>query len=128
MRNRLFSFAMNATSKGLRIGFVDNKLDNFHANAFLKAFRGAPEERCATVSACYALDAAAGRAWAEKNEVPFYDDATAMNEAVDAYMILAPSNPEKHLEFCQRVFMFAKPTYVTKPSRRTRRPRSASSN
>jgi hypothetical protein len=29
-------------------------------------------------------------------------------------MVLAPSNPEKHLELCQRVFQFGKPTYVDK--------------
>jgi predicted dehydrogenase len=37
-----------------------------------------------------------------------------LNERVDCYMVLAPSNPEKHVELCQRVFQFGKPTYVDK--------------
>lgn len=97
-----------------QIGFVDNKLDNFHANTFLKAFRASLKDRSAIISACYALDGDDGQKWAQKNDVPYFDDATAMNEAVDGYMVLAPSNPEVHLELCQRIFMFGKPTYVDK--------------
>ena len=98
----------------IRIGFVDYKLENFHANVFLKAFRTQLKQRGATVSGCHALDEEGGRTWAKKNDVPYFDDPTQLNAAVDAYMILAPSNPEKHLELCQRVFQFGKPTYVAK--------------
>jgi len=98
----------------IRIGFVDYKLENFHANVFLKAYRTQLKERGATVSGCHALDEDEGRAWAKKNDVPYFDDPTQLNGAVDAYMVLAPSNPEKHLELCQRVFQFGKPTYVDK--------------
>ena len=97
-----------------RIGFVDHKLENFHGNVFLKAFRTQLKNRGATVSGCHALDEEGGRAWAKKNDVPYFDDPTQLNGAVDAYMVLAPSNPEKHLELCQRVFQFGKPTYVDK--------------
>jgi hypothetical protein len=99
---------------GMRIGFVDYKLENFHANVFLKAFRVQLKDRGATIAGCHALDEESGRAWAEKNDVPYFADATQLNAAVDCFMILAPSNPEKHLELCQRVFQFAKPTYVDK--------------
>ena len=98
----------------IRIGFVDYKLENFHANVFLKAYRTQLTNRGATVSGCHALEEEDGRAWAKKNDVPYFDDPTQLNAAVDAYMILAPSNPEKHLELCQRVFQFGKPTYVDK--------------
>ena len=98
----------------IRIGFVDYKLENFHANVFLKAFRNQLKNRGATVSGCHALDEEDGRAWAKKNDVPYFDDPTQLNGTVDAYMVLAPSNPEKHLELCQRVFQFGKPTYVDK--------------
>ena len=97
-----------------RIGFVDHKLDNFHANVFLKAFRHQLKDRGATVAGCHALDEEGGRAWAKKNDVPYFDDPAQLNGAVDAYMVLAPSNPEKHLELCQRIFQFGKPTYVDK--------------
>ena len=101
-------------AKPIRIGFVDHKLDNFHANVFLKAFRTQLKDRGATVAGCTALDEDDGRAWAKKNDVPYFDTPAALNEHVDAYMILAPSNPERHLELAERVLPFAKPTYIDK--------------
>src|SRR5688572_11264499 len=97
-----------------RIGFVDSKLENFHANVFLKAYRTALKDRGWTVAGCHALDADNGRAWAKKNDVPWFDTPVALNEHVDAYMILAPSNPELHLTIAEQIFPFAKPTYVDK--------------
>ncbi len=99
---------------GTRIGFVDYKLDNFHANVFLKAYREQLKARGATVTGATSLDEDGGRAWAKAKDVPFFADATQLNEQVDCFMVLAPSNPEKHLELCQRVFQFGKPTYVDK--------------
>lgn len=97
-----------------RIGFVDYKLENFHANVFLKAFRGPLKDRGWIVAGATALDGEDGRAWGKKNDVPYFDSAEALNDAVDAYMVLAPSNPELHLELCEKVFPFGKPTYVDK--------------
>ena len=97
-----------------RIGFVDNKLENFHANVFLKAYRNELKDRGWTVAGCYALDDENGRAWATKNEVAWFDSPAALNEHVDAFMLLAPSNPELHLPLAEKIFPFAKPTYVDK--------------
>jgi predicted dehydrogenase len=97
-----------------RIGFVDNKLENFHANVFLKAYRNELKDRAWTVAGCFALDAENGRAWATKNEVPYFDSPALLDDHVDAYMILAPSNPELHLALAEKIFPFAKPTYVDK--------------
>jgi predicted dehydrogenase len=97
-----------------RIGFVDNKLENFHANVFLKAYRNQLKARGWTVAGCYALDAADGRAWATKNDIPYFETPEQLNEQVDAYMILAPSNPELHLPLAEKVFPFGKTTYVDK--------------
>jgi predicted dehydrogenase len=97
-----------------RIGFVDNRLENYHANVFLKAFRGQLKDRGWTVAGCWSRDADDGRAWAAHNDVPWYGSPAALNEQVDAFMVLAPSNPELHLELCEQVFPFAKPTYVDK--------------
>jgi predicted dehydrogenase len=97
-----------------RIGFVDNKLENFHANVFLKAFRTQLKERGWTVAGCYALDADNGRAWAAHNDVPWFADPRQLEAHVDAYMILAPSNPELHLGLAEQVLPFGKPTYIDK--------------
>jgi predicted dehydrogenase len=97
-----------------RIGFVDNKLDNFHANVFLKAYRNPLKDRGWTVAGCWSRDAGNGRAWAAHNDVAWYESPAALNGQVDAFMVLAPSNPELHLELCEQVFPFGKPTYVDK--------------
>jgi predicted dehydrogenase len=97
-----------------RIGFVDNKLENFHANVFLRSFRDALQERGAVVTGCHALDEAGGQEWATKNNVPYFADPDELNAQVDCFMILAPSNPETHLDLCRKFLPFGKPTYVDK--------------
>jgi predicted dehydrogenase len=97
-----------------RIGFVDYKLENFHANVYLKAFRGPLKGRGWTVAGAYALDEDDGRAWAEHNDVPYFKSPAALHAQVDCFMILAPSNPESHLRLCEAVFPFGKTTYVDK--------------
>lgn len=57
---------------------------------------------------------AESRAWAEKNNIPFFEKDEDLNATVDFFMILAPSNPEVHFDLCQRIFPFRKPTYVDK--------------
>lgn len=108
------SLAAEQAARGKRIGFVDLNLDNYHANVFLQALRGPLKERGFTLAGATGMETAKSRAWAEKNQVPFFESAAALNDAVDFFMILAPSNPEVHLELCQRVLPFRKPTYVDK--------------
>ncbi|MHC4886697.1 MAG: Gfo/Idh/MocA family protein [Planctomycetota bacterium] len=99
---------------GKKIGFVDYVGENFHANTYLGLIRGELADRGFEVAGCWALDAEAGKAWAETNDVVYAETPEALNELVDYYAILAPSNPELHLELCQAVFPFGKPTYVDK--------------
>src|SRR5688572_26946412 len=96
-----------------RIGFVDLNLDNYHANVFLQALRGPLKERGFTLVGATGTKTAESRAWAEKNQVPFFDN-DSLNAAVDFYMVLAPSNPEVHFDLCRRILPFRKPTYVDK--------------
>lgn len=106
------------------IGFVDDNLENFHSNVYLKLFRNELKHRGFVVAGCTGMRTRAGRTWAEANGVPWFQDAAALNEAVDAYVVLAPSTPETHLELCRQVFPFGKPTYVDKtfaPDLRTAR-------
>ena len=116
MGGRLASSAADAppAQNGRRIGFVDLNLDNYHANVFLQALRGPLAARGFTVGGATGTKAAESRAWAEKNNVPFFENDAALNAAVDFFMVLAPSNPEVHVELCRRIFPFRKPTYVDK--------------
>jgi predicted dehydrogenase len=108
--------AADATNSrpGRRIGFVDLNLDNYHANVFLQALRGPLAARGFTLAGATGREVAESRAWAEKNKVPFFENDASLNAAVDFFMVLAPSNPEVHLELCQRIFPFGKPTFVDK--------------
>ena len=51
-----------------RIGFVDDNLENYHANTFLAALRGPLQARGFTVVGCTALQEAPSRAWAARGQ------------------------------------------------------------
>ncbi len=97
-----------------RIGFVDYELDNFHANVYLGALRNELGARDFEVTACHAMNQESGAQWAAENDLRYFEDPAEMNEHVDAYVVLAPSNPEVHLELCEKAFPFGKITYVDK--------------
>ncbi|MCC7007704.1 MAG: hypothetical protein IT184_02705 [Acidobacteria bacterium] len=111
-------FGAEATARarraGGRIGFVDDNLDNYHANVYLKALTGTLQGRGFTLAGCTGLQEQPGRAWAAKNDIPYFPDVAALNAAVDFFMLLAPSTPETHLELCRRVLPLKKPTFVDK--------------
>ncbi len=100
--------------KGKRIGYVDYRLDNYHANVYLDLLRGELKGRGYTVAGCCGADAKMGKAWAVEKDVPWFDTPAELNENVDAYVVLAPSNPEMHYDLCRNVFPFGKTTYVDK--------------
>jgi len=99
---------------GKRVGFVDYILDNFHSNTYLRICREELKDRGFEVTGCIATEETAGREWAEKNRVPYFDNMEALDANVDCYAIMAPSNPETHLGLCQQTFPFGKTTYVDK--------------
>jgi hypothetical protein len=98
----------------MRLGLVDHNLDNFHANVYLRAFRGELANRGFTVAGATAIEEAASRKWAEANRIPYYDHVAELASHVDAFLILAPSNPETHLPLCESVFPHGKISFVDK--------------
>lgn len=107
------------------IGFVDYFIDEWHSNNYI----GWIEELCAQNG----LDYKVRYAWAEledpasefpgkmttaewcaKNGVERTDSIEELCEKSDYIMILAPANPEKHLEYARKVFPFGKTTYIDK--------------
>jgi len=99
---------------GKRIGFVDFDLTGYHPRVFLRALRGALAGRGFELAGCFGMREERGREWASANDVPFFASIEELNQAVDFFMVLAPSNPELHLDLCREVFPFRKPTYVDK--------------
>lgn len=97
-----------------RIGFVDDDLDNFHANTYLEAIRGPLAERGYEVAGAYALQADRGKAWADEKGIPYHDSIDDLAAGVEAFAVLAPSTPETHLGLCQAVLPHGKATFVDK--------------
>ncbi len=98
----------------MRLGLVDHNLNNFHANVYLRAFRGELAHRGFTVVGATAIEAGASRKWAEANQVDYYDSVAELAPHIDAFIVLAPSNPETHLPLCEAVFPHGKITFVDK--------------
>ena len=97
-----------------RIGLVDYRLDNYHAEVYLKALRGPLAGRGYEAVGATALEHGISRAWAEKRSLPYFNSVEALNSEVDCFIVLAPSNPELHLEMCRQVLPLGKPTFVDK--------------
>ncbi|MBT6147043.1 MAG: hypothetical protein HN712_22465 [Gemmatimonadetes bacterium] len=97
-----------------RIGFVDDRLDNFHADVYLKLLRGDLADLGFRVTGCTALQAEPSRQWATANDVPWFDTVDDLNAEVDHFIVLAPSTPETHLTLCEAVFPHGKSSYVDK--------------
>jgi len=96
-----------------RIGYIDHQLDNFHANVYLDLLRGDLKARGWEVAKCWAQDEAGGRQWAAAKGVPYVASVRDMADC-DALVVLAPSNPEVHLDLARLAFPLRKPTYVDK--------------
>ncbi|TWT41405.1 Gfo/Idh/MocA family protein [Botrimarina hoheduenensis] len=98
----------------LRIGFVDDALDNFHANTYLAALRGPLADRGYVVAGATALAGEAAKQWCHAKQVEWFESVDALAAEVDVFAILAPSTPETHWRLCERVLPHGKPTFVDK--------------
>ena len=106
----------------MKIGFVDYYLSEWHANNYPDWMHEAAEKK--------GLDIEISHAWAELDLSPMTGKTTAewceqfgvkpcgtieeLCELCDVIVVLAPSNPEKHLEYAKRVLPYKKPTYIDK--------------
>ncbi|MEN0111614.1 MAG: Gfo/Idh/MocA family oxidoreductase [Planctomycetota bacterium] len=99
---------------GKRIGFIDDDLDNFHANTYLDALRGPLAGRGYAVAGCTALQAERGQKWAAEKEVAWFESIDALAAEVDCFAVLAPGTPETHLGLCEAALPHGKPTFVDK--------------
>jgi predicted dehydrogenase len=99
--------------KTKRIGYIDHRLDNFHANVYLDLLRGDLKARGWEVAKCWAMDETGGRQWAAEKNVPYVANVQEMSDC-DALVVLAPSTPEVHLDLAKLAFPLRKPTYVDK--------------
>ncbi len=105
-----------------KIGFIDHYISEWHANNYPQWIAEACEKTGADYKVCYA--------WAEQELSPVYNETTdqwcerfgvekcesisELCEKSDVIIILAPSDPDKHLGYATEALRYGKPTYIDK--------------
>lgn len=105
------------------IGFVDYYLSEWHADNYPEWIAEATKKLGFEYELRYAwaeeyispIDGVNTDEWCKKYNVQRCATIEELCEKSDAIIILAPSNPEKHIEYAKKVLPFSKPTYIDKP-------------
>ena len=105
-----------------KIGFIDYYLSEWHANNYPAWMADVCKEKGLDYQVAYAwgeletspLDGVTSSAWCEKNGVELCATIDEVCQKSDVILVLAPSNPEKHLEYAKVVLPYGKTTYIDK--------------
>lgn len=104
------------------IGFVDYYISEWHANNYPAWFKEAAEKLGLEYQVSYVwaekdispVDGVSTDEWCEKMGVERCQSLSELCEKSDVIVILAPTNPEKHLEYAKAVLPYGKRTYIDK--------------
>ena len=104
------------------IGFIDYYLSEWHANNYPEWIRNASAEMGEDFEVKYAwaeldvspLDGVSSDEWCKANGVIKCDSVAELCEKADYILILAPSDPDKHLAYAKEVLKYKKNTYIDK--------------
>ena len=104
------------------LGFVDYFLNEWHANNYPAWIENASKELGVPFEVKYAyseLDAETENGyssadWCKDRGIQKCASIEELCEKSDFIFILAPSNPEKHLEYAEKVLPYGKTTYIDK--------------
>ena len=105
-----------------KIGFIDYYISEWHANNYPKWIKEASERLGLQYKVEYAyaekyispVDNRNTDEWCEAFSVKKCDSIAELCEKSDFVIVLAPSNPEKHLGYAKEVLKHGKPTYIDK--------------
>lgn len=104
------------------IGFVDDYISEWHANNYPGWFREICEQTGEAFQVRYAwaereispVDGRSTEEWCRAFGVEKCETLQELCEKADYILVLAPSNPEKHLRYAQEVLKYRKHTYIDK--------------
>ena len=101
-----------------KIGFVDYYLSEWHANNY-PAWIDALGSEYKVTHAWAELDTSpidgiSSAEWCKKFGTKQCETIDELCRECDAIIVLAPSNPEKHLSYAEAVLKYQKPTYIDK--------------
>ena len=104
-----------------KIGIIDYYIDEWHSNTYLGLFERAAAELRLNYKVAYAwaeLERFEGRRstdeWCDENKIERCMSIDELCEKSDNILILAPANPEKHLEYARVALKYGKSTYIDK--------------
>lgn len=105
-----------------KIGFVDFYISEWHANNYVGWIAQANEVLGTDFQVAYAwaeldtspLDQVTTAQWCEKFGVEQCQTIEELCEKSDYIIVLAPSDPDKHLAYAQKVLPYGKRTYIDK--------------
>ncbi len=105
-----------------KIAFIDYYLSNWHANNYPAWIRESCQERGLAYEVAYAWaevevsprDGKTTDQWCAENNVTRCNSIEEICEKSDVLFILAPTNPEKHLEYAKTALKYGKRTYIDK--------------
>ena len=106
-----------------KIGFIEYYLSEFHANKYPDWIAEANKKLGTDYVVAYAwaeeyvspVDGVNTDEWCEKYGVERCATIEEVCEKSDVLLVLAPSNPEKHLPYAKVVLPYGKTTYIDKP-------------
>lgn len=104
------------------IGFVDFYISEWHANNYPGWIKEVNDKIGTDYEVKYAwaeqdispVDGVSTEQWCRQRGVIRCETIAELCEKSDAIIILAPSNPEKHLQYAKEVLPFGKRTYIDK--------------
>ena len=105
-----------------KIGFVDLYISEWHANNYPVWIDEAAKKLGLDYKVTYAwakeyispVDGKNTDEWCEEFGIKRCETVEELCQKSDVILLLAPSNPESHLELAEKVLPFKKPTYIDK--------------
>ena len=105
-----------------KIGFIDYYLSEWHANNYPNWLKDTVAKLGVDYTVAYAwgeletspVDGVTSAEWCEKYGVELCSSIEEVCEKSDYILILAPSNPEKHLPYARVALTYGKNTYIDK--------------
>lgn len=105
-----------------KIGFVDHYIGEWHADNYPAWFQQANRELGLDYEVAYfwaeedvsLVDGVTSAQWAEKMGITQLGTLEELCEKSDVIVLLAPSSPEKHLPYAEKVLSYGKRTYIDK--------------
>lgn len=99
----------------MKVGFLEYQLTNSHFKKFHQLLTGAVGAGQVQITMAHELEPTqAGKDWCAANNVKYAETAQEVVEQNDALLVLAPNNPEKHLEVAGPALGSGKPVYIDK--------------